>query len=263
MKTILYILLIFAITNSYSQVSVEKVLKRSTDELFADDFDNFYILSDNILTKYDANGNKIANFSSENGSQITYIDCRNPQKVLVFFQNENNFILLDNELTKISNTISLNDFDVYGDALLKGAKIGGFWIYDTYKNQLIKINSNFKLEYKKDIKTNSKIISISDNSEQVFMLKNSGDLMSYNFNTGNQKELPVYKLCKNFKVIEDNIACYSGNLHSIWLQNYVTGEKSKIKLPTKTCIARATLGKNKIFFFNKNKVYISKTTKNK
>ncbi|NPA44834.1 MAG: hypothetical protein GXO49_04805, partial [Chlorobi bacterium] len=125
-----------------------------------------------------------------------------------------------------------------------------------------KINSNFKLEYKKDIKINDKIISISDNSEEVFMLKNSGDLMSYDFNTGNQKELPVYKLNKNFKVIEDNIACYSGNLHSIWLQNYVTGEKSKIKLPVKTEIIRATLGKNKVFFFNRNKVYISKITKN-
>jgi len=261
MKNLFFIFFIFSLSISYSQVSIEKTLKISVDEIFADDFDNFYTISNNILTKYNYKGKKVASFSSEIGSEITYIDVKNPQKILVFFRNENEFILLDNKLSKISEEISLNDFDIFGDALIKNATIGGYWIYDTSKKQVLKINSNFKLEYKKDIKVNSKIISISDNSENIFLLKNSGDLMAYNFNTGNQKELPVYKLCKNFKIIEDNIACYSGNLHSIWLQNYMTGKKSKIKLPIKTEIIRASIGKNKIFSFNKNKVYISKITK--
>lgn len=257
MKNFFFIIFIFSLSISYSQVSIEKTIKLSVDEIFADDFDNFYTLSSNILTKYNSEGIKIASFSSEIGSEITYIDIRNPQKILVFFRNENEFIILDDKLSKISNKISLNNFDIFGEALIKNATIGGYWIFDIYKKQLFKINPNFKLEYIKDIKTNSNIISISDNSENVFLLKNSGDLMAYNFNSSKQKELPVYKLCKNFKLIEDNIACYSGNLHSIWLQNFKTGEKSKIKLPSKIEITHASIGKNKVFFFNRNNIYIS------
>lgn len=256
MKNFIFILL-FISNFGISQVVVQKTLNTDIESVYADNFDNFYILNDNIFTKYNVDGNKIASFSSEIGKEITFVDVKNPQKILVFFENDNEIQILDNNLSQVSEIINLNNFGVFNNALINVASVGGFWVFDQTKKQLLKLNENFILEYKKDINTHSNIISLNNNSENIFLMKYDGGLLSYNYNTGILKELPIYKLYKNFIIIEDNIICYQSNIHGLKFQNINTGKHKTILLTKDINIKNATIGKNKIFFYNKTKLFIS------
>ncbi len=260
MRTLIIIFL-FISNFAIGQVTIEKALKISAEKVYTDNYDNFYVLNDNILTKYNKEGNKIGSFSSENGKEISFVDTKNPQKVLVFFKNDNEIQLLDSHLSQLNKTISLNELNIFNDALINVANIGGYWVFDQTKKQLLKLNEKFKLEYTKNINTNSKIISMNNNSEDIFFMNNSGGLLAYNINTNNIIELPVYKLFSNFIIIEDNIVCYQSNIHGLKFQNIITGKSKSIKLPKKVNITNAVIGNQKIFFFNKTKLYISNTPK--
>jgi len=255
-KLLKILIFVFIYNVGESQIVIEKTIDIKANEIYADKFDNLYILTDEAFLKYNLKGKKLASFYPEGGEEISSIDVRNSFKIILFFAEQNKIILLDNNLTKISNDIFLNEFDVFGDAIISGAIIGGYWIFDNVKSQLLKLSSDFTLVYKKDIKTSSRIIAITDNSTNVFLLKETGDLMSFNFNTLALENIPISTPIKNFQIENDELIFYSSNMHSLKFQNLQDNKVSSIKILFGNSISGAGFGNSKVFFFDKLKVYI-------
>ncbi|MCF6366835.1 MAG: hypothetical protein L3J35_11595 [Bacteroidales bacterium] len=245
-------------SESFGQVVTENVINVKADIIFADGFDNLYVLSENSFIKYNSKGKEIFSFYPEAGDKITNADVRNSLKVILFFEDQNKIIVLDNKLSKISNEIYLDKFNIFGDAVICGSTIGGYWIYDNINSRLLKLNVDFILEYKKDLNISEEIISISDNSENVFLQKSSREFISYDFNAGVTEDMQIYKASERYSFINDEIVFYSGNVHGLTFFNWKKSEYRYIKLPKDISITNAVLGKSKVFFFNKYKVYISK-----
>ena len=107
-----------------------------------DAFGNTYLLtSKNVLQKYDKNNELLFEYSFNRQGQISRVDASNPQKILVYLQEYQNIVFLDNTLSVIKtlNLESLGYWAINNVALSNDSSI---WIYDPTVHQLIKINEN-------------------------------------------------------------------------------------------------------------------------
>lgn len=256
-KAGVFILLFVFINISEAQVIIEKEIKIEAERIWADSFDNLYVLSENVFIKYNSLGIKIGAFYSDNGEEISSADVRNPFKIILFYREQNKVCFLDNKLVKINSEVYLTEVGVLGDALIVGATTGGYWVYDKINSSLMKLAPDFKKEYKKYVNITREIRSITDNSSNVIFQTQGREYISYNINSGNKENLPIYKAAENYRVIEDVIIYYSGNLHGINLFTWKTQNSKNIILPKNISVSDAVLGKTKVFFFNKKGVYFS------
>ncbi len=242
---------------SFGQVEIKRIINVEAEQIYSDNFDNLYVLSENIIIKYNREGKETATFHPENGEEITSVDVRNPFKISLFFNSTNKIVLLDNKLTQISDDIYLDKAGIVGDALICNATIGGFWVYDNSNTKLLKLKTDFSLEYTIDLYISEDIISITDNASSVIFQTRSGALLTYDINSGDIENLSIYKASDNYRFVNKELVFYSANQHGLTFYNWNTGKYRHIILPSNIAISNAVYGKTNVFFFNKNKVYIS------
>ena len=245
------------------QVIIEKTISIEAKIIYADNLDNFYVLSDNAFIKYNSEGEQISTYYPKGGEEITYADIRNPFKIIVFFSKQNKIVLLDNNLIPIKNDIFLDEADIFGNALIVGATIGGYWVYDKITGQLLKLNSDFKLQHKKDLHTIYDIVSIENNSTHIFLQSDSGRIIYYNYITANWDYF--YSIIKkNYTVRDDIVTYYSEKEHAMIIIKILNDAFSvdTVKLPEDIEIIDAAHGNSKIFFFDESKIYISSIKQN-
>lgn len=241
----------------FGQVEIESEINIEADKIYSDNFDNLYVLSENIIYKYDSEEKKTRSYQPEGGEEIKSVDVRNPFKIILFFADQNKVILLDNELTQIGDDLYLDKSEILGDILICNATTGGFWVYYNINSQLLKLNPDFSLEYKKYMDISEDLISITENASTIIFQKKSRAFIAYDINTGNVENLAIYKASESYRFINDDIVFYSGNIHGLTFYNRQLSKYNYIKLPTDISITDAVFGKTKVFFFNKTKVYIS------
>lgn len=99
-----------------------------------DSYKNTYFVKDRVLHKQGEEGNFI--YNSLQLGRITSVDIINPLKVVVFFQDTNTVILLDNKLSEIER-ISFNELASFmnaGSATTAGNN--SLWIFNIDSQQL-------------------------------------------------------------------------------------------------------------------------------
>lgn len=141
MKNAIYFLLCFCCTISFCQNQKVKTTAIDTKELENktyigfDGLGNNYYIKDNVFSKQ----NEIQSWEYKNVSlgKITSVDYINPLKIVVFYEDFNTIITLDNQLNEIQK---LNLFDI--DNSIFASKIGiasqdQFWIYNSLTQQIM------------------------------------------------------------------------------------------------------------------------------
>ncbi len=133
-----FFIVLFSI--SYSQnhnISATKInqITIDTDQFLGyDQFDSYYSVKNNVfsLTK-----NKISlEYKNISLGNITYIDRQNPLKIVVFYENFNTIILLDNQLNE-SQKINLSENEIPIVATSVGlASQNRLWIYNNLTQQI-------------------------------------------------------------------------------------------------------------------------------
>jgi len=118
----------------FSNVMAQKLEPIHSFELKADTFLGYdslgawYTLSENILTKTTKQGNW--EFKLPQLGKIKHVDLQNPLKIIVFFQNFNTVVVLDNQLNltqKIDLSDNRNPLLALGIGLASGNRL---WVYD-------------------------------------------------------------------------------------------------------------------------------------
>lgn len=111
----------------------------------SDNQGNCYIISkENVVSKYDSDGQLENSYSNKNSGVPTFIDASNPQKLLVFYKDYGVIKLLDTKLAELS-TIDLHALGIQKPELVCTSADGNFWIYDGADFKLKKIDSNSKI----------------------------------------------------------------------------------------------------------------------
>jgi len=141
MKNIFYLLILFVYANGFCQNQKLKTSVLSATELENktyigfDGLGNNYYIKDNVFTKQ--NDPQTWEYKNVALGKITSVDYINPLQIVVFYEDFNTIISLDNQLNE---TQKLNLFEI--DNTIFASKIGlaaqnQFWIYNALTQQIL------------------------------------------------------------------------------------------------------------------------------
>lgn len=154
-KTIRQILLLLFIMCSFSpffgqnqkiNASVISKFKIDTDEFIGyDSFGYSYQIKNNVFSKI--KGSEIFEYKNVSLGNITKVDIQNPLKIVLFYEDFNSVVLLDNQLNKMTEiNFSQNTIPIVVSAIGMSTQ-NQLWIFNTL-NQQIGLFDYLKNEYK-------------------------------------------------------------------------------------------------------------------
>ena len=248
-----FYLLLFSWLNILFQFFLNPVREYpyKSDFFELDQLGGIYTVYQTELNKYDQNNNHY-NYSNSLLGRISKVDCSDPFRILVFNQDFNKIIFLDNKLTEITTPISISDLG-YNALSVCQSRDGGFWIFDNAQMKLISFDKNLN-QQNQSIQISS--LLKADQIEDVFMLergeriylgiRNEGILVFDTYGTY-LKTFPITNI-RAFQVVDNKIIyCNNDKLTIYDITNF---NKEILDLPKKKCISARVKQNEIILQFN-------------
>lgn len=139
-KNIIVLLCIFHLTMSIAQGPDLKATQISTQKSDCDEFvgfdgiGNIYYIDNNILFK--KTKNKLWQYKNVSLSKITKVDFQNQLKIMLYYENFNTIILLDNQLSETQKiNLSENEIPILTSATGIASQ-NRLWIYNSLTQQI-------------------------------------------------------------------------------------------------------------------------------
>ncbi|HET8803523.1 MAG TPA: hypothetical protein VFM72_03025 [Aequorivita sp.] len=133
-----------------------------------DNYKNTYFIKDRVLHKQGPDGNFL--FNDLQLGRITSVDIINPLKVVVFFQDTNTVILLDNKLSEIERINFNNLPQFFNISTATNAGNNSLWLFNVDTQQLELYNYGSKLQTLVSQPFPGKLISQASNFNYCFTL---------------------------------------------------------------------------------------------
>ena len=143
-----------------------------------DSFGNLYLYENNSLNKYNKNGKLLSIFSDQSNGKISSIDVSDPYILLLFYQDLNRIVFLDDRLAPIGSPIDLDNLEIFNVSTVCKSKNFAVWIYDRFDDRLLQYGFN-----PKGIMQELKLDPLNLEKEVIFMLESGNHLY---LNTGKQ-----------------------------------------------------------------------------
>lgn len=220
-----------------------------------DNLGNFYVLRNDVLEKYDTLGNFYRSYNDKKLAGITSVDVSNPLKIVVFYREFSEVILLDNMLTRQADPIKLLDMDITQPTLVCFS-FNGLWVYDRQNRELIQINNE-----RKKIRSTGNLVQILnidvqpnymvENNNYLFLNDPALGVFIFDIYGTYYKTVPIKGL-KDFKVMEEEIIYFAGNKLNSY--NFKTLEEKIQSLPDSASDAR--IEKDKLFLLKNDTLNI-------
>lgn len=105
-----------------------------------DRLENFYLVDHkNFVIQFDSNGKELFRYSSNRYGDLKSIDVSNPQKILLFYNDFQTVVILDNTLSELDQYFleELGFWNIQATALSNDNQL---WIFDQNQKKLLKIN---------------------------------------------------------------------------------------------------------------------------
>jgi hypothetical protein len=128
-------------------------------------------------------------------------------KIPVFYAETNRIVFLDNNLSRVGDEINLENYEIYGKALICGNEIGGLWVTNITEKSLLKFDSSFKLIFKKNLfEPSGEIIFTKAQNRLLFLQTDKKDIYVFDENGYFIQKIPQ-KIQSDFQ-IEGNYLKY-------------------------------------------------------
>lgn len=247
---ILLSLLFLLVTSAVLKQDKDRLVIRSKHDHFtSDNLGNIYLIKEDELVKYLANGKFFTRYSNLKLGSISHVDATNPLKILLYYKDFQQIVFLDNQLTSNSENISLEALGHEQTELVCASMNNSFWIYDKQNNELTRFNENSKKtastgNLKQVLRTELNPNFMKEHNNYLYL--NCPETGIYVFDIfGAFSKIISIKGLKNFQVSEDiiyykkdSILCsYNHKLFDEACKSLVKGNKS----------AGIVVGKNKVY----------------
>lgn len=151
-----------------------------------DQLGNFFVVNqEGILQKYDPTGKVSFLYNNHRAGKITSFDATEPMKILVFFKESQELILLDNTLSEIS-IIQLNQLNGRYFSSVARTNDGSLVLYDANNEILLKTDEKLVIESEsfplfqegfpgfkpQQIKCNNQFILLNDPKSGLILMDN-------------------------------------------------------------------------------------------
>ena len=153
-RILLFFISFFTTVSSFASDSL--ILKKSIPGIVhlisTDHVGNLYVVrNNNVLVKYNANGDSLAIYNEVRKGRITHVDATNPLRVLIFFQDYGQVIVLDNMLSR-KNVIRLQSIGLFNVTAIAGSVDGNIWCYDAAQGNLLKIDDKAAIRLQQSLR---------------------------------------------------------------------------------------------------------------
>ncbi len=124
----------FSQKNNISATKINQIALEANQFLGFDAFGYYYTINNNVFSKI--KDNKSFEYKNISLGEITHIDKQNPLKIVVFYENFNTIILLDNQLNE-SQKINFSETETPIAPIAIGlASQNRIWIYNNLTQQI-------------------------------------------------------------------------------------------------------------------------------
>jgi len=212
MKKITLILFLLISSQAFSQT---ETIKFEGKLLVTDQFGNYYEVLDNEIKKYTIEGELICIYSNNVIGTIANVDVTNPYKVMVFFQDFANIIILDNTLSPTSEEIDLSDINSSETSLACKSYNNGFWYFNFIQFELVRLTRALNPVNSSGNLSNLLNINIRPNyvveyNNQVYLNDPENGILVFDIYGSYLKTIPIKGL-KAFQVKEKYIVYVNAN----------------------------------------------------
>lgn len=233
----------------------------STGTAISTDRNGFVYLVDQRrnIVQFDSLGQPVNVFSPQVRGRIENIDAWNPMKILAFYQDRQQFLLLDRFLRPISST-SFSDYNL--DGTIRTAALASddsFWLFNETNFSLSKLDMRqrritsetaLNLILNKDqfdirlIREYQNIVYMLDHNEGIYVFDNLGNY---------KKKLPYSGLAYiGFR----NNELYFVKENKLHFLNLYTSQIKTIELPAGENYIKALISGDRLFLFSAKKGYV-------
>lgn len=221
-----------------------------------------YLAKGDILEKYDSKGNFLKSLSNKNLGNISFIDVRDPLKILLFYRFFQQIAFIDNMLSPSGNPIMLDALGYSQISSVCSSHNNGFWIYNQQNSELIRFDQNLqKTQQTGNLAqlTGQKITPdfMTEQNNVLFLNDSSSGILIFDIYGTYNKIIPLKGLTR-FQVVNDEII-YSkdGKLRSY---NIKTLEENELSLPSTDALDVRT-EKEKLYLLKQKSIDIYSTSK--
>lgn len=234
-----------------------KTIETKADFITTDNLGNLYIIKNDVLEKYNSKGDLLKTYSNKSLGKIEQVDASNAMKIVVFYKNFRQVLLLDNMLAPVSETIRLDNYNLEQSTLICISHTNGIWFFDNTKQSLVRMDNLMQ----KTVETLNLNNMIGEELAPNYMLEANNLLYLNNPNFGIYvfdvfgsyfKTIPIKNL-NSFQVTDGNIVYYKDN--QLYTYNSKLIEESSFEIPIKEVIS-ARAEKNLLFIQKEKSVEI-------
>ncbi len=138
--------LIFLLGSSFQdpKFTLVKSIPTSASFMTTDNLGNAYLIKGDVLEKYDSQGILQKNLSNKTLGNISFVDVRDPLKIMLFYKAFQQIVFIDNMLAGTGNTILFNSLGYNQVSLVCTSHNNGFWIFDQQNAELIRFDQNLQ-----------------------------------------------------------------------------------------------------------------------
>lgn len=169
MKQLIFYFLLLCQTCLSQSVAFESKIPFTADRFIGiDNYKNSYFIKDRVVHKQGPDGNFL--FNDLQLGRITSVDIINPLKVVVFFQDTNTVVLLDNKLSEIQR-INFNNLPKFLNvSTATNAGNNNLWLFNVDTQQLERYNYSAKMQTVVSQPFPGKLLSQASNFNYCFTL---------------------------------------------------------------------------------------------
>lgn len=222
-----------------------------------DQYNNLYYTNQQVLYKVDSLGKQRFSQSIKSWSAISYIDTRNPMKLMLFSEGQQVIEYLDNTLTKQQDYIDLNDEGFsFATRAISSSQPDKIWVFDSDNSRLVLFSKNQSQRQQIDniygllnakeitqmLEYNNQLYLL-DNTKGLFILDRYGTLVNFTEIIGAQ-----------YMLIENDILYYLKD-HELYFYNLRLKDGDKINIPLEN-VLRFYKNGNRFYFQTANQIQV-------
>ncbi len=234
MKKLLYIFFFYSSSIlAQSNFKLITTINAESDFITSDNQSNIYAVKANELTKYDKTGKLLYKYSNKNFGNMDFVDASNMLRILVFYKNFSQVVFLDNTLSLIGESVSLDNIGFQQAKLVCSSHNNGMWIFNPFKMELVRIDQS--LEQTQQTGNLSLLLNIDlqpnyllEYNNKVYMNNPSTGILIFDIYGTYYKTIPI-KNIQHFQPIDDQVYYISDN--KVKAYNTKTTDEVQFEIP--------------------------------
>ena len=123
----------------WERLNLIKTINVNAQLITTDKLGNLYIVANQEIFKYDANGTLLQKNSIKSLGNLAMLDVSNPMKIMAFFKDYNKIVFLDNMLAISGSSIDLASIGFDQATLASSSHDNGIWIYNSLNFELVRL----------------------------------------------------------------------------------------------------------------------------